>query len=415
MPRDLFKVDDPHADLSYVNVRAPRHRGAERARYNCDELWREFEPYASSHFLDEFPYRFHQRWFEMYLTVALVRAGLNVECPATAAPDVQIRYAHGRVLWVEAIAPTGGDESNPDRVEHFRLSPGESSVAGYVPRDQVTMRVSSALSTKADKLRTYRDRGVIGPNDQAVIAVNVRDIPHGVLDAQTYGLAATYGVGPQYVVIDRDTAEAVDSGYQHHPQLLRTNGALVDAAPFLHDGFAHVAGALISSADAANCPAPMGLDFMVLPNPYAAPAYTERQLPVGREWRLELHGDVFQIADIIEHSTPLTRVGLFHTTTLNAARRIVATGFVDCSQERHQGRMYSGVWLSDVPPKELHPVVLLVLLPEQLLSQYELPSEEYGYRRWLVPADVLNREATIREALEPDGTDERSAPNPSRT
>jgi hypothetical protein len=26
---------------------------------------------------------------------------------------------------------------------------------------------------------------------------------------------------------------------------------------------------------------------MLLPNPYAAPAYTKRQLPVGREWRLE--------------------------------------------------------------------------------------------------------------------------------
>jgi hypothetical protein len=401
MPRDLFRNDDPHADLSYLNVRASRHRGAERARHNCDELWRDFEPYASSHFLDEFPYRFHQRWFEMYLTVALLRAGLKLECPAGAAPDVRIRYPDGRVLWLEAIAPTGGDESNPDRVEHFRPAPGEKFAAGYVPRDRVTMRVSSALHTKADKLRTYRDRAIIGPNDQAVIAINVRDIPHGVFDAETYGLGATYGVGSQYIVIDRGTGEPVDSGYQHRPQLLRTKGASVDVAPFLHEGLAHVAGALISSADAANCPAPLGLDFMLLPNPYAAPPYTERQLPVGREWRLERDGDLFRIAEVIEHSKRVATVGLFHATTLDAARKIIATGFVDCSQERHQGRMYSGVWLSDVPLKELYPVILLVLLPEHLLSQYELPSAEHGYRRWLVPADVLNREAVVTE---PDET-----------
>jgi hypothetical protein len=129
-------------------------------------------------------------------------------------------------------------ESNPDRVEHFRPAPGEKIAAGYVPRDRVTMRVSSALHTKADNLRKYRDRAVIGPNDQAVIAINVRDIPHGVFEAETYGLGATYGLGPQYVVIDRGTGEPVDSGYQHRPQLLSTKGASVDVAPFLHEGLA---------------------------------------------------------------------------------------------------------------------------------------------------------------------------------
>lgn len=396
--RNLFEIDDSKADLSYINTRVPRHRGAQLARNNCDELWREFEPYASDHFLAEFPYRFHQRWFEMYLTVALLRAGLEVECLERGAPDVRIRHRDGRVLWIEATAPTGGEESNPDHVAYPKAAPGETSVAGYVPRDRVTMRVSGALHEKAEKLRVYRERGVIAPDDQALVAINVSLIPHGFYDAETYGLAATYGVGAQYVVIDRQARQPVDSGYHHTPKLLRGSGSPVDAAPFLHDGFPHVAGALISSTNAANCPMPLGLDFMLFPNPYAVPAYVERQLSIGREWllaRTEQKG--YQIVEVVEHSKPAPTVTLYHATTIEAARKIVASGFIDCGHERHQGRVYTGVWLSDMPLRELHPVVLWVRLPEQLLPQYELSSDLHGYRRWLVPAELLNLQGTVGE------------------
>lgn len=299
--RDLFAIDDPRADLSYVNTRAPRHHGAERARGNCDDLWRDFEPYASAHFLAEFPYQFHQRWFEMYVAVTLLRAGLRISCPDRGAPDVRVHHPDGLALWIEATAPTGGNESNPDRVvEPPWPKPGAGAVARYVPREAVTMRVSGAVHTKAAKLRGYRERGIIQPEDQAVVAINVSQIPHGSLDAESYALGATYGVGPQYVVVDHDTAKAVDSGFQHRPQLLRRSGSPIDAAPFLATGFDHVTGALISAANAANCPAQLGLDFMMLPNPYAAPAYIAGQIPVGREWRLVREGDVFRV-EIIEH------------------------------------------------------------------------------------------------------------------
>lgn len=402
--RDLFLIDDPRADESYVNVRAPRHRGAQRARNCCDELWREFEPYASEHFLAEFPYRFHQRWFEMYLTVALLRADLEVECRETGAPDMRVRCRDGRVVWVEATAPTGGAESNPDRVVPFLCEPGQTVAGGYVPRDLVTMRISSALHAKADKVRTYRERGIIAPDDQAVVAINVRDIPHAVYDAETYGLGAAYGIGPQYVVIDRETCRPVDSGYEQRQQLLRSSGSLVDAAPFLHEGFVHVAAALISCADAANCPDPIGLDLMLLPNPNALPPYVEGQLPFGREWRLERHGETYQVAQVIEHVRRVLMVCLYHTTTLDAARNIVATGFIDGRQELPDGHWRSGVLLSDVPLHEMHveTVVLVVGLPEPLLAEYELPNLN-GYRSWLVPANVLNLHGTVAEYGESSG------------
>ncbi len=331
-PPDLFAVDDASADAAYTNIRAPQGEGAAVARANCNELWRDFASYASEHFRIEFRRHFHQRWFEMYLAVALLRAGLTIECPPEGAPDVRVQHRDG-VLWLEAIAPTGGDESNPDRVVQPRAVPGESSVAYYVPRDQIAIRICGALREKAARLMAYRRRGVIGPEHQAVVAINVRGIPDAAYEAEHLGPAAIYGLGPQFVTFDRATLDVVDSGFQHRPELLRrSSGSSVDAEPFLRPGLEHVAGALISGADAANHPHPPGHDFMLFPNPTAAPAYTERH----------------------------------------------------------------GVWLAEVSLFELEPVTLLVSMAEELVRQYELPGDQ-GYRRWLVPAELINRHASVVE------------------
>ena len=297
---DLFAVDDPQADRSYVSIHDPKHEGAARARTNCEDLWRDFEAHASKHFLAEFPYRFHQRWFEMYLAVSLIRAGFDVHCPKESAPDVRVQYRDGRIVWIEAISPTGGDDPNPDRVVQPRPAPGESSVGFYVPREQVTLRVSGALHAKAQKLREYRDNGVIAPEHQAIVAINVHDIPHGFYDAETYGLAATYGVGPQVMTFDRATLAFTGSHVEYRPELRRTSGNPVDTAPFFNPSFEHVTGALISATDAANCPKELGVDFMLLPNPGAAPRYIEGQLPLGREWKLQRAEGGYNI-EVIEH------------------------------------------------------------------------------------------------------------------
>lgn len=230
-----------------------------------------------------------------------------------------------------------------------------------------------------------------------MVAINVHGIPNAACDAEPLGFAATYGVGPQYVVFDRATMEVVDSGFQHRPELLRASGSSVDAAPFLHPGLEHVAGTLISGADVANCPYPLGHEFMLFPNPHAAPRYSERQLPVGREWRLSaLAEGGYEIVEVIEHSkcTPILR--LFHATTQENARRILATGFADHSEDLYQGRRYSGVWLAEVPLYELEPVILLVSVPDDLGRQYEIPGD-HGYRRWLIPAEIINRHGTAVE------------------
>jgi hypothetical protein len=303
--RNLSAVDDPGACTAYIAARRPPGPGAARSRANCEHLWRDFWPLADAQFMEDFRSQFHQRWFEMYLAVALLRTGLEVRYPGGGAPDIQVQHKDGRVVWLEATAPTGGDPNASDSVvEPPRPGPGEPGVAFHVPTEAVILRITGALGAKARQIQGYRDKKIVDPDDEVLVAVNVNGVPHGATNAESCALGALYGVGSQFVTLDRETGEVVESGYQHRPQLRRASGSPVDAAPFLAGTLAHIAGALVSSTNSASCPTPLGLDFMLFPNLKATPAYTARQLPLGREWRWELESDGshYELAEVIDHS-----------------------------------------------------------------------------------------------------------------
>ena len=71
--RSLFanSHDAPSPEYKYV-LNAADERSQE-VKAHCEDLWCDFSKHADEHFLDEFPVHFHQRWFEMYLTVSLIR------------------------------------------------------------------------------------------------------------------------------------------------------------------------------------------------------------------------------------------------------------------------------------------------------------------------------------------------------
>jgi hypothetical protein len=53
-------------------------------------------------------------------------------------------------------------------------------VAALIPTNQITMRLSRAFKTKADKYKGYRETGKIPQDAACTIAINSRDIPtHG--------------------------------------------------------------------------------------------------------------------------------------------------------------------------------------------------------------------------------------------
>src|SRR4051812_8675730 len=107
-------VDGPAADPAYRNIRAAENDYMRQAQANCEDLWSDYEKYADPEFAKELRSNFDARYWEMYLTVTLLRAGFDVTCPKPG-PDVGI-ISEGRRVWFEATSPTRGADGSADQV-----------------------------------------------------------------------------------------------------------------------------------------------------------------------------------------------------------------------------------------------------------------------------------------------------------
>lgn len=100
MRRDngLFSKFGDDASKVYCDARDGVDERCRRARSQCEEIWDDFARHADRHFLKEFALNFHQRWFEMYLTVAMIRTGLDIQC-LKPGPDILVTK-EGRRIWI---------------------------------------------------------------------------------------------------------------------------------------------------------------------------------------------------------------------------------------------------------------------------------------------------------------------------
>lgn len=94
----------------------------------------------------------------------------------------------------------------------------------------------------------------------------------------------------------------------------------------------------------------------------------------------------------------------YHSTTLAAAKAILASGFKDSTGYYRTDRKHTGVWLSDYPLDENdgckgHTVLLVTGLLDSDISDYEWIEEWQWkpYREWLVPAWMLNGKVTVEK------------------
>lgn len=170
--RGLFSDSSEPSCPEYQDVLNPVNEQCRVAKAHCEDLWRDFSGYATKRFLKEFRLHFHQRWFEMYLTVTFIRAGLTVEYRSREhGPDVLLTSAERRV-WIEAVCMTEGQSGKPDSVP-----PLEHGKVVDVPIKQYVMRIRNSLDEKAKKFKTYLENGVVERDDVLVIAINGGSIP----------------------------------------------------------------------------------------------------------------------------------------------------------------------------------------------------------------------------------------------
>jgi type I restriction enzyme S subunit len=123
-------------------------------------------------------------------------------------------------------------------------------------------RWTAAIKEKAEKLlgnsagaRGYLQKGVVGPDDAYVIAINGR-LLRGSRFANITGISqfpfaveAGFAVGPITVTINLDTGKSAGSGHEHRPVIRKHNGALIPTYTFLDPVFNAVSAIWATDVD----------------------------------------------------------------------------------------------------------------------------------------------------------------------
>jgi hypothetical protein len=264
MTKPLFS-DGHAADAGYRNVRAAENEPMKAAREHCEELWAVFEPHADAEFLVEIRGEFDARYWEMYLTSALIHLGFKVNCPKPG-PDVGVVFARQRI-WFEATSPQRGSEKSADKVPARKVvSLRQNPIVEAAPNDQIILRYLNSIEAKRRQHEAWIKEGTVSPNDAFVIALNPREIDHDRPDADPPRiLQAAFPIGRATMSIDRQTGKPLAAGYEFRDTIKKASGARVDTGIFLQKEYASISGLLCSRVDAANRPDELGGDFSLSP------------------------------------------------------------------------------------------------------------------------------------------------------
>jgi len=93
---------------------------------------------------------------------------------------------------------------------------------------------------------------------------------------------------------------------------------------------------------------------------------------------------------------------LFHRTDFDTAKVILREGFRDGIGNYLTENTYQGVWLSETPLDDNEGALgdtllkVTVKLSPRKLADFEWKEEGKGYREFLIPADVVNANSTVK-------------------
>ncbi|MFD2265404.1 hypothetical protein ACFSM5_21050 [Lacibacterium aquatile] len=291
----LFDIDGPQLDRAYVNIRAADHPGTREIREVIEQMWPVYESYADPGFAQGFAQDVDARFWEMYLGCTLLEAGrtllpANQRQRAGGQPDLCVLEGERRI-WIEAIAPGGGDPG-PDQV----VQPMNGVFTA--PTRQTQLRLSSAFFTKAQKLARYLQQGVIAPDEPRIIAISGSRLGGVVFEVPLPPiLNVLFPVGDAYITVNRLSGEVVNQGFHHSPVIERGQGEIPRTA-FLVDNFSHVSGVIWSSVGLGN------MSRKVRPISYVHNPRAQVALPLSwgiwdREYVLIEHEDGSVVQDIL--------------------------------------------------------------------------------------------------------------------
>jgi type I restriction enzyme S subunit len=201
----LFYSTPEGACQTYLSLQTADNLLALASKEHCEGLWQDFKDLADVNFLTQFPLHLHQRWFEMYLTVALIRSEYTVECPKPG-PDILVTIGDQRI-WIEATCATAGEPGLPASVPPPTLTTLEDGpTVTDKPINEMALRISNSLNTKQEAFRHYIESGIVSPDDVMVVAINIGDIPGAGSDIVELMCRTLYGLGDTQLTIDKESS-----------------------------------------------------------------------------------------------------------------------------------------------------------------------------------------------------------------
>lgn len=145
---------------------------------HVSELWKTYHPYAEPQFSREFSRHFLQRYWELWLGVKFIAAGLTLNRNSGKGPDFDLKLSSGLHFYVEATAIEAG--STEDRVPPPPQAANNED-APYPPIE-LFLRITGAIKNKSEQRKKQIDRGTLDSNRPYILAINVGDIPSIFVD-----------------------------------------------------------------------------------------------------------------------------------------------------------------------------------------------------------------------------------------
>jgi hypothetical protein len=224
-----------------------------------------------------------------------------VTCPKPG-PDVGIMY-RGKRIWFEAVSPGPGDPGKPDYV----AAPKEGEVYN-VPNEKMVLRYLNSISEKYErKYANWIEKGHVSKEDAFVIALNPRRIPFDSADTNPPRiLQAAYTLGPQYLTLDKTTAQIVGSGYHFRGSIRKAaktddadgaskGGTEIPTGVFQDGQHNGLSALLCSRAEIANHRGELDGDYQLAPNPHANVALPATFRFRGIYYAVEQGGDGYNV------------------------------------------------------------------------------------------------------------------------
>ncbi len=221
--------------------------------------------------------KFSQRVWELYVSASLKHHGLNLFVTKNKGPDFLLRHGE-RNVWIEAVAPTQGDNMNKVETTKDNLADVPEGVMvsrGGLIYDFIKpkiFRVTSGFISKASYLKQCGADNNVQPSDCCVIAINGGSFGGDMLEEQII-LGALYGRGNNVFAKKKGQGNFQGGFYELVDGFPKKNSAFVDVSLFLNDEYKHISAVIYCGnriyESYRECGENPGNDFVFVYNPMA--------------------------------------------------------------------------------------------------------------------------------------------------